>query len=115
MTSTSNNISEFITEKVNKIKQEFDELAVQFTLGKAEASDRFQELKKELNDKAVEWKNTIKSNSAKSTETTKTILEHLQVQAALGKAEAKEAFDIQRKKLNQLLSKLEVELKKDKK
>lgn len=93
-------------ERISKIlkatQQEVEELAVQFSLGKAEAALKFEEIKKEFNAKSNEWKNSfVKTEEAGQDAFMKMKgkLEELQLQLSLGKAEGKELFEEQRKKI----------------
>lgn len=86
----------------DKAAAELEELRLQLALGKAEARDKFEELKAsfsktihEAKVKALPWK-------AK--------LEALQVQLALGKAETRDAFMEQKKKILAAIHELETML-----
>lgn len=95
-------------------QQEIEELALQFSLGKAEAADKFEEIKKDFNGKANEWKKVFaepKTFNKEKAATLKAKFEALQVQLALGKAEAKDLFEEQRKKILNSIHEIEVEMK----
>lgn len=95
----SSKIIESIVSGFRKAATDLEELELQFALGKAEAKDRFELLKKKFNsfiqeaddklDDASEWMKELRTK-----------LDELRLQLALGKAETKDAFDAQRKKIN---------------
>ena len=91
------------TERVNFWKQKADEIRVQLNLGAAEASQRYQEEKKEVSQWVHNMEQKLRENSDATTEKLKIKLEELKLQAALGKAEAEDEFREQRKKFNQSL------------
>lgn len=97
-------------ERINKFQQEIEEFALQFTLGKAEAADMFQEIRKEFNTKLNEWRNAIHETKDDSAENIKQLFDEMQIQLALGKSEVKEAYLEQRKKIDHLISVLESEI-----
>ena len=112
---TSNSFTEKIKSAFNKVHQQTEELAVQFSLGKAEAGDKFDEMKKELHSKTHELKQSLAKAETFSKEKAailKVKLEELQVQLALGKAEAKEGFEKQKKNIMHLVNEIKAELKK---
>ena len=109
--NTQTNQTSMFSEKLNKFQQEIEEFALQFSLGKAEAKDKFQEVRKELKAQVNEWISSIKESKEQSTEKIKSLLEELQIQLALGKAEAKEVYEEQRKKMERLITEVETELK----
>ena len=93
-------------ERISKIlkvtQQEVEELAVQFSLGKAEAASKFEEIKKDFNVKSNEWKNSFAKTGEAGQEAftkMKSKLEELQLQLSLGKADGKDYFEEQRKKI----------------
>jgi hypothetical protein len=91
---------------------EIEELRVQIDLGKMEAKDLFEEVKKKFSEKIREAKehfSTLKNNE----EVLKVInaFEHLQLQLNLGIAETEDIFEEQRKKLDQGFQSLETALK----
>lgn len=85
---------------LNQWKSTLDELEVQLALGKAEASDKFAEWKETFGKQI----NTGKSMLTPSSETlnwadVKAKFEHLEVQLALGKMEAEDAYQEQKDKI----------------
>lgn len=78
---------------------------VQSALGQAELRDKLEELKKESRDKILEFKsglNEMAENNKEIRDRIKARIEHLEVQLALGKAEAMEEIEAQKKKLQEL-------------
>jgi ribosomal protein L29 len=114
-TNTFENLRTKITSRLENAKKEIEELSLQFNLGKAEASDKFESVKKDFHAKVNEWKlmgEQLKPVGKEKLQELKTKLEELQVQLALGKAEAKELFQEQKKKIMQSITDLESEIKK---
>jgi hypothetical protein len=110
--STEKSILEKIAGKLMKAQQELDELAVQFALGKAEAKDKFEDIKKDFGTHIAELKHSLKSTVLKEmVSVSKAKFEELELQLALGKAETAEAFEIQSKKILKSLQTLEDEIK----
>lgn len=112
--SSSSTFFEKISSGLKKAQIEIEELAVQYSLGKAEAVDKFEAIKKEVNTKSIEWKEKYSKleelGKEKSIEL-KTKLETLQVQLALGKAEAKEIYAEQKKKILNSIRDIEEQLR----
>lgn len=109
--------SDTIIKGLKKAATELEEFRLQSALGKAEAKDAFEVAKKMFNKYVHETKIRIDDarNISKERYTQlKTALETLQVQLALGKAETKEAFEHQRKKIVLALNALEMVLRKNK-
>lgn len=112
--NNSGTIREKFSEVINKTRQEVEELALQFSLGKAEASDKFEEIKKEFNSRIQEWKLSIKDEDSElnqSIHKLKAGVDELQLQLKLGKAEAKDFFEKQRTGIIQAMDNLENELR----
>lgn len=103
---------EFIIKGLKRSASELEELQVQMALGKAEAKDIFESMKKELYTWVQQLK--VKIRSARTNEDmlpAVNALEHLQVQLALGIAESKEAFEEQRWHIEQSMHELETYIK----
>lgn len=87
-----------LVEGFRKIANELEELQLQLALGKAEAKDKFEYLKKRFNLFLHDAE--LKVNEAREfVEETKSKIDELRVQLALGKAETKDVFEAQRKKI----------------
>ena len=109
---TEKPVLEKVAERLVAAQQELDKLAVQFALGKAEAKDKFEEVKKELQTRVNELKHTFMTKALNELITTlKTKVEELEVQLALGKAETAEIFEEQSKKILQSVNSLEHEIR----
>ncbi|MBK9593710.1 MAG: hypothetical protein IPO32_20205 [Crocinitomicaceae bacterium] len=99
-------IIENVVSGFKKAATELEELQLQLALGKAEAKDKFESMKKRFNtfvhdaelkaDDAKEWASDMRTK-----------FDELRVQLALGKAETKDAFEIQRKKINAKMHEIE--------
>jgi len=89
---------------VNRWRATAEELRVQLHLGSKELSDKFEEHKKEIADWSKETRTTLENETASTSKEMRAKLEALEVQAALGKAESKEALQAQRKKLTSLIT-----------
>lgn len=110
-----------LTEKViagmKKATVELEEFRVQAALGKAEARDVYEDVKRKLNKFVHEHKQDLGDAEIIARDKAvklKTLLETLQVQLALGKAESKQVFEVQRKKIEKALNDLETFLKNNK-
>lgn len=98
----------FIDKVVNGLRGtaiELEELQVQLALGKAEAADKYTEIKKKLNS----FVDNIKSQLADSAQSSqlKAALQELQLQLALGKAETRDTFNAQKTKIVKALREVE--------
>lgn len=97
------NLSNFLKKAATKI----EELQLQTALGKAELSDKLEEIKKESLEQYHEFKHDINSAIDKGDQKwdeLKAKLEHLELQLALGKAETKEVIEEQKKNLNKAIA-----------
>jgi hypothetical protein len=101
-----------IADKLLEAQREIDELVLQFALGKAEAHDAFEETKKEFSSRVSEFKGTdLGVQVATASQKLKALLEELEVQLNLGKSDSKEAFEVQRKKIEGVFRKIRAEVK----
>lgn len=89
-----------IAKKLTESQQELDEFAVQLSLGKAEATEKFEEIKKEFSARLATLKQLIKTDNADEIlEKLKAKLAALELELASGKTETKSSFELQRKKI----------------
>jgi hypothetical protein len=95
---------------LRKTATEIEEFRVQTALGKAEAKDKFEEIKKKFNLFVHDSEFKIKGVREKIEELN-TKFDELRVQLALGKAETKEIFKKQKKELLLTLHDIEVKIK----
>lgn len=98
MKHVGDNVVAFFKHAATKL----EELQLQGALGRAELTEKLEQLKKEARQGIHEMKaevNTVVDNSKEKLQHLKGQLEHLEVQLALGKAETMEEFDKQKKKI----------------
>lgn len=101
-----------IADKLLEAQREIDELVLQFALGKAEAHEKFEETKKEFSGRVSEFrKANLGTQLASTSQKLKGLLEELEVQLSLGKADSKEIFEEQRKKIEAVIDKVRKEVK----
>lgn len=103
---------EQIADHLLAAQREIDEFVIQIALGKAEAKEEFERVKKEFRMKVHEFKVLLSDfpEQAMSQEL-KQRMDELEVQLALGKADTKEQFDEQKKKLVRIISSIEAAVK----
>lgn len=115
MKTMKNNLSKPLLVKLSdilvKTQQEVDELAVQFALGKAEASDKFEEIKDAARKRFLDLRNTLILGAGdKEVHDLRGKLDELELQFALGKAETLDFFEDQRTKISDAMHNIEAEL-----
>lgn len=98
---------------LRKAAVELEEFQVQAALGKAEAKDKYEEVKKQFNLFKHDSEFKIQGIKEKIEEAN-TRFDELRVQFALGKAEAKDEFKQRKKELLNLLHEIEVKIKTNK-
>jgi hypothetical protein len=117
MEKTANtSFADIIINGMKKAVTELEEFRVQVALGKAEAHDAYEEAKKKLHHFMHDAGQVFGSSKEAATDTLtqlKTLVETLQVQLALGKADTRDAFEAQRKKIAQALHDLETFIAKN--
>lgn len=101
---------DYVVDGMRKTADELEKFQVQVHLGKAEALDKFNELKKsygnythELKLKVEQGKDELKNLQGK--------FEDLQIQFTLGKADTLEAFEAQKKKILLAIHEIQVTIK----
>ncbi|GAA4810057.1 hypothetical protein [Litoribaculum gwangyangense] len=99
-----------VIEALRKSATELEEFQVKAALGKAEAQDKYEEVKKKFNLFIHESEFKIKGVKEKIEEL-HTKFDELRVQLALGKAETKEIFKKQKKQLLTIIHDIEVKIK----
>jgi hypothetical protein len=103
-------IASGIAEKIRQAADELEEFRLQLALGKANASDKFEEMKKDFRgfvSGVKEKLEKIKDFGGQKAVLLKIALEELQLQLMLGKAEARVHFEIQEKKILAAIQKAE--------
>lgn len=112
-TKTPKPILQKLGEGMLKAQQEIDELALQLSLGKAEAKEKLEEIKKDFGERVNELRQFLKSTLNQSMPIAlKLKLEELELKLKVGKAETKEAFDLQLAALIEATIALENETRK---
>jgi len=107
---------QFVDKVIDALKKtavNIEELQVQTALGKAEAQDKYEEIKKEFNLFIHDSEYQIKGIKENIDEL-KTKFDELRVQLALGKAETIEIFKKQKKQLLLTIHEIEVKIKSNK-
>ncbi len=101
-----------ISEKLALAQQELDELAVQLALGKAEAKDKFEEIKKDFRVRLNELRQAV-STAPKGDTLNELVrkIEELEMLLTSGKAETKDLFETQKKKILKAILEIENALK----
>ena len=101
-----------VADRLISVQGEIDELVLQFALGKAEAKEKFEEVKKELRSKISEFKKLVEnSGGGIVTPELRQKLDELELQLALGMADTADAFEKQRKLIIKTLNSTESALK----
>jgi len=103
MTTFKDQLGKLIT----KAESELDELRVKIALGKMNGADLFEEMKKDLQEVFRNVTTEVKSEGSEIANTIISKIEDLQVQLALGKAEALDAYEDQKKKITKSIDVLE--------
>lgn len=98
---------------LKKAAAELEEFQVQASLGKAELADSYEDAKKKFNQVVHEAKFKMKDSSHEAYQDLRASLDELVVQLNLGKAETKDAFTEQKKKILLQLHEVEVKIKSD--
>lgn len=99
-----------VIDALRKSAKELEEFQVKAALGKAEAHDKYEEVKKKFNQFIHDSEFKIKGVKEKIDEL-HTKFDELRVQLALGKAETKDVFKKQKKQLLSTIHDIEVKIK----
>ncbi len=105
-------VASFLRNAATKL----EELQLQTALGKAELSDKMEELKKDAKAKVHQFKSEVNSFVADNQETIDKVkgkLEHLELQLALAKADTMDELNEQKKNIEKAMRELKDFLKKD--
>lgn len=105
-----NQFVEKVIEALRKSATELEEFQVKAALGKAEAQDKYEDVKKKFNLFIHDSEFKIKGIKEKIEEINAKF-DELRVQLALGKAETKEIFKKQKKQLLSIIHDIEVKIK----
>jgi hypothetical protein len=106
-TSFKNQLGMFL----NKAEKELDELRLKIALGKMNGADLFEDMKKELRESFHEISGELKQEKDELAESVRSNIESLQLQLALGKAEALDAYEEQKKKIGTSIDALERQIR----
>ena len=109
-TKKDNQFVDKVIGALRKTAVELEEFQVQAALGKAEAQDKYEEVKKKFN-LFIHKSETQVKDIRSQIEELNTKFDELRVQLALGKAETKEIFKKQKKQLLSTLHDIEVKIK----
>lgn len=111
MENTKNTrLTDKIIEALRTSALEMEKFQLTVALGKAEAKDSYEELKKKLNLFIHDAKSKIEFGKEK-VDDINTKLDELRVQLSLGKTESIEAFNLQKKQILNTIHELEVKIK----
>lgn len=113
LNSDTERMKEFSKKQLDKWKSRLEHLNVQMHLGAADAADEFEKQKKKLADWSKETSekiDTLEGVSKEKLSKLRTDLEELRVQAALGRAEAKNEMKEQQRKISHKLHEIKQEL-----
>lgn len=108
-TKTNQTWAEQLASMLNKAATDIGEFQVQLALGKAEARDEYEKLKKDLR-KQFSSSSPAYQAGKKQAAKIEGGLDELRVQLALGKADTIDAFNFQKKKITSALNKLDTAL-----
>jgi len=92
---------------IRKAEKELDELRLKISLGKMDGADLFEDMKKELTMSFNKIREELNNDSKEVAESVKVGIEGLQLQLALGKADALDAYELQKKKIGESINQLE--------
>lgn len=106
-------VTDKIIDGLKKAALEIEEFQLQFALGKAEAKDKYEIIKKDLNHFIHETSLKVDNNLDKASEY-KTKFEELQLQLSLGKADTIDTFKTQKSKIIKVIEEIEYLIKHNK-
>ena len=109
-TKKDNQFVDKVIGALRKTAVELEEFQVQATLGKAEAQEKYEEVKKKFNLFIHDSESKVKDIKSQIEELN-TKFDELRVQLALGKAETKEIFKKQKKQMLSTLHDIELKIK----
>lgn len=108
------NYQEQLKTWMSQWQQRFEEMRVQFSLGKMDAVDAFEQQKTHMREAIVNLKSSMEKATDMSEEQLakmRTKMEELQVQLSLGKADGMDMFNEQKKKIEHLMEEMKTESK----
>ncbi len=111
-TETDKPLLVVLSDGTLKAQQEIDELALQLALGKAEAKDKFEELKNEFKERLSVLKQHLNISAEYSVPIAINLkIDELELRLQLGKVSSKETFNIQREALISAIIAFEMEIR----
>jgi hypothetical protein len=102
-----------IADQLKKGQEELDALAVQFSLGKAEVKDKFEEVKKQMRNSILDYKEVLADRKENWVTRVKDKLDDLDQLLDKGKAETKVKFEEQKKNITEKLNQLKNEVRQN--
>lgn len=115
-TSSQKSILVKMADKLVKNQQDLDALAVQLSLGKAEAKDKFEEIKKDMRSSVQEFKASLEAEYSRNKEwanAMKPKLNYLEGQLVEGKIETNFIFEEKKKNILKGLVEITYEIEKN--
>lgn len=108
---TNTSFKDRLGKFLNKAEKELDELRLKIALGKMNGADLFEDMKKELRDSFHEISGELKQEKDELAESVRSNIESLQMQLALGKADALDAYEEQKRKIGASIDALESQIR----
>lgn len=96
--------------RLRKSASQLEEFQLQLALGKAEAADQYEAIKKKMKTKIRAAKKSILDAGTDAEDALLGTIEELEVQLALGKAETRDQFAEQKKRIFRAINRLDKEL-----
>jgi deoxyribodipyrimidine photolyase len=102
-----------LADKLLEVQSELDELTLQFVLGKADAKEKFEEIKNQFRIRLVSLRRALSNQKAKNLSGGITVrLDEVERELDHGKVEDKEMFHAQKKYIMKALATFETEIRK---
>jgi hypothetical protein len=104
-----------ITRRLKDEQQKIEELILQLSLGKSEASEVFEDIKKRFRKRISDFKRLHIDKTGEATENSLGfLLDELMLRISLGKSEAADSFLRQKRKILKAIHEIENKIKEDK-
>ena len=105
--TTKTTFKDQLGKLINKAETELDELRLKISLGKMNGAELFEDMKKDLRNSFHEISTEVQTEGKEVAESVRANIETLQLQLALGKAEAKDTYEEQKIKISDAIHQLE--------
>ena len=105
--TTKTTFKDQLGKLINKAETELDELRLKISLGKMDGAELFEDMKKDLRNSFHEISTEVQTEGKEVAESVRANIETLQLQLALGKAEAKDTYEEQKIKISDAIHQLE--------